>query len=556
MRKSAIASILLHVVIASAALLWLIWGFIPLANLVKSVTTLLIVALAVWLIWIRVASRRTVVMDGSSVRDSLALMETHDPVVLVCGDQTEALFQGQRLRKTAQGWWLRIDDVDHIINTVREIQQYQPHQTGQLSVMYVCQADLQTDELVLRAFLRSIREQIGRLTKETGFSLPVFLSCEFAGAPTPWIIIRGDRPMVYVDPATPVALTEWLQTAENHARFPVITQAFTFIREVLLDELEKSQRSFAPVKTFAVVLRIGTVQPGFQSLWAQWLYRRTSLRLAEQAGDMDLATRFPDAILPLLSAVTTRWRRGQNSRHLVFLLWGCALAAMGCSVVNNQKLIGDISADLQRWYLIPTSHYAAKAQSLAVLKQDALLLERWQRQGEPYRYGLGYYPGQHLWLAVQQAIDTYEPPQTPAPKSVPRVIRLDSMSLFDSGKAVLKPGSTKKLVASLIDIKAKPGWLIVISGHTDSTGSQQLNQALSLQRAMAVRQWMEETGDVPEGCITVQGFGDTRPVASNDTPAGRAQNRRVEISLVPQADACRMPIITTLLSPSDDNFTY
>ena len=60
------------------------------------------------------------------------------------------------------------------------------------------------------------------------------------------------------------------------------------------------------------------------------------------------------------------------------------------------------------------------------------------------------------------------------------------MSLFDSGKSALKAGSTKMLVNSLVGVKAKPGWLIVVSGHTDNTGNPQLNQTLSLKRAEAI----------------------------------------------------------------------
>ncbi|TKK11955.1 cell envelope biogenesis protein OmpA, partial [Enterobacter cancerogenus] len=105
----------------------------------------------------------------------------------------------------------------------------------------------------------------------------------------------------------------------------------------------------------------------------------------------------------------------------------------------------------------------------------------------------------------------------------------------------LKPGSTKLLVNSLVGIKAKPGWLIVVAGHTDSTGDDKSNQVLSLKRAESVRDWMRDTGDVPESCFAVQGYGESRPVATNDTPEGRALNRRVEISLVPQANACKLP---------------
>ena len=115
------------------------------------------------------------------------------------------------------------------------------------------------------------------------------------------------------------------------------------------------------------------------------------------------------------------------------------------------------------------------------------------------------------------------------------------MSLFASGKAVLKTGSTKWLVNSLVGVKAKPGWLIVVAGHTDNTGNAQLNQTLSQKRAEAVRDWMRDTGDVPASCFAVQGYGESHPVATNDTPEGRALNRRVEISLVPQASACQIP---------------
>lgn len=172
------------------------------------------------------------------------------------------------------------------------------------------------------------------------------------------------------------------------------------------------------------------------------------------------------------------------------------------------------------------------------------------------RYRLGLYQGLRLVPVIEAVMDDLAPPSFSSPviqKIVPgqKIIRLDSMSLFDSGKSVLKAGATKMLVNSLVGVRAKPGWLIVVAGHTDNTGNAQLNQTLFQKRAEAVRVWMHETGDVPESCFAVQGYGESRPVATNDTPEGRALNRRVEISLVPQANACQIPG-HTLASSQDD----
>ena len=120
----------------------------------------------------------------------------------------------------------------------------------------------------------------------------------------------------------------------------------------------------------------------------------------------------------------------------------------------------------------------------------------------------------------------------------PDPVRLDSLMLFDAGSAELKSGSTKVLINALVDIKAQPGWLIVIAGHTDTTGDAEQNLQLSNARAWAVRGWMQRMGDIPDSCFAVQGFAASQPIASNDTESGRAANRRVDIRLVPQVGAC------------------
>ncbi|MFK0088045.1 OmpA family protein [Pseudomonas sp. NPDC090755] len=120
----------------------------------------------------------------------------------------------------------------------------------------------------------------------------------------------------------------------------------------------------------------------------------------------------------------------------------------------------------------------------------------------------------------------------------PEPVRLSSLRLFDAGSAELKGGATKVLINALADIKAQPGWMIVISGHTDTRGDPQKNLRLSQDRALAVREWMQRMGDIPDSCFAVQGLAASQPIASNETELGRSVNRRVDIQLLPVAGAC------------------
>lgn len=467
------------------------------------------------------------------------------PVVLVCGDVDDNMFALGSFRRTTQGWYLRVAELSELMPLATRLLARTPVMAGQLSVMYRSLPDRHDDEALLRASLKALRLQVKQLRGLTGYDIPVVLNTEFSGPETPWIVVRGNTSLVCPEDEPAVTLSEWQRTAQTATVQPFLTQATAMLHTVMLDELGKSDRLCPAIRPFAVTLRLGQIQTVASALWPQWLFRLTRISPAPRACVYEPRWHFADPVLPLLMPYTTPLQGGKTGRRVVMLLLLCALVALVLSVLHNQTLIRRVAADLQRWQAIPMNHYAPKAQSLHALQQDALLLERWQRQGVPQRYGLGLYPGEHLWLAVQQAIDTWVPPPPPEPQSkpkpVPKIVRLDSMSLFDSGKSDLKPGSTKMLVTSLVGIKAKPGWLIVVSGHTDNTGNPKLNQTLSQKRAEAVRDWMRDTGDVPESCFAVQGYGESRPIATNDTPEGRALNRRVEISLVPQANACQIP---------------
>src|SRR6267154_2367474 len=100
--------------------------------------------------------------------------------------------------------------------------------------------------------------------------------------------------------------------------------------------------------------------------------------------------------------------------------------------------------------------------------------------------------------------------------------------LFDTGSYTLKPGAREKLAKISGIVLAHPGLNLQIEGHTDSVGSDEMNQQLSERRADSVRDFLAEQGVAPSS-ITAHGFGKTQPVASNDTPEGRQRNRRVEL---------------------------
>ncbi len=103
-------------------------------------------------------------------------------------------------------------------------------------------------------------------------------------------------------------------------------------------------------------------------------------------------------------------------------------------------------------------------------------------------------------------------------------------AFFDTDKSDLKPGGKLELDRAAGVLKENGFPAIIITGHTDSVGTDEYNQKLSERRAEAVKKFLEEKG-VPGDKMSTKGYGKTKPIASNATADGRAQNRRVEIHL-------------------------
>ena len=112
------------------------------------------------------------------------------------------------------------------------------------------------------------------------------------------------------------------------------------------------------------------------------------------------------------------------------------------------------------------------------------------------------------------------------------LVNLPDGVTFDVASYTLKPEFRATLAQVAQSMNEYPNSLIDVYGHTDSTGSDAYNQTLSENRARTVANYLISQG-VSAARIRSQGFGETLPVASNDTDAGRMKNRRVEIKIVP-----------------------
>lgn len=113
-------------------------------------------------------------------------------------------------------------------------------------------------------------------------------------------------------------------------------------------------------------------------------------------------------------------------------------------------------------------------------------------------------------------------------------VTFDSNILFPTNSSYLTDQAKEDIKGLVDEIKKQGPVKIVIEGHTDKTGTPEYNKWLSDKRAVSVKNLAVSLG-LPAESIQTKGYGDTKPVADNKTPEGRAKNRRVELLITPAA---------------------
>lgn len=145
-----------------------------------------------------------------------------------------------------------------------------------------------------------------------------------------------------------------------------------------------------------------------------------------------------------------------------------------------------------------------------------------------------------------------EPPKVTPPKVTPPKVNIPDVSidtddrqitmqvpdqlLFDFDKSDLRPESKEVLDKIAEALEEYDGADVYIHGHTDNVGDSQYNMELSKKRAEAVRGYLEEKGALAKVRVETKGYGDTKPIAPNDSKENQQKNRRVEIIIEPKTE--------------------
>ncbi|MCF7532412.1 OmpA family protein [Pseudomonas petrae] len=528
------------------------------------------------------AGRRSVRLGGSLGLDEFRALPGSNyrlPVVLVCGEGSAALFAGdadadvdaaeqRAVRTTASGCYVGVPNIERLPGVAAALLAVRPQWRAQLSVMFVLNPAQHADNAVLAGQIRALSHQLS-LIRRRALTLPLWVvsyqpaslnGCDIRGTgfsgeeggsstESVWFSWENGEPSARVrNNGTCVSVEDWQRqnaaalTDRLHIAVQMNTHA-AWLAQYFAPHFARIGRHRTPLPVAYAICRVPRLPeqvPG--SVWQQSIQGKTALVPTHLTGGTGGVLPVPDSLLELLPRHTGNSAARRAAVIGIWLTAFAAVVAMSSSARQNTLLIRQVGDDLRRYASINETAredqqaVALRETALTVLHDHARRLDDYYRYGEPRSLGLGLYRAEQLRIRVWHAIGRYRAPTEMA--QAPGPVRLDTLSLFNIGSAELKAESTQVLINALVGIKARPGWLIVVTGHTDATGSAEQNLRLSRDRAASVRDWMQRMGGIPGSCFAVQGYGASQPIASNDTEQGRRANRRVDIRLVPEEGAC------------------
>lgn len=573
----------IQIIYAVILSLLLLFVFLPITIGWKIIGAILIVAIASGLLWRMQNYRRILASSTANIQfltQKLDLLPARQryrlPILLVTGSAAKDFFPHDlslaesNVLVSSEAVWIYVDEYSHLPIVYDSLIAKWPDMLGRVGIFLALAPELEDKQGLLIAKLQAFRQSWVDTCRIAKYQVPVYLSTHIGfndliydeqnPLPIYWFQLVNEQLYLldrYLSPINNWVNDIKISSDERERRLrlrPFLSETQSWIERIVLATLVDSKQPIAKcVPTAMAIYPINqsvTNDNVMQKLWESLttLPLPNTHKIQEVVSPPDALVKFMPIAYPFSPICTMIC--GLIMITSVFII-GC----LGASFWNNLKLAEQIQNDIHHYQLISMESYEEKRQALEQLKDDRSILNQYLTQGEPVRLGMGLYRGQQLVKPLDIAMSDYvaKPPEPvkiivketevvikdPAP-----VIRLDSLSLFESGQSNLKSDSGKVLINALMEMKKQinanqgTGWLILITGHTDSTGDESKNIQLSLERAVAVRNWIIKTSDIPETCFAIQGYGAKKPLVNNDTLENRAKNRRVEISLIPQMSNC------------------
>ncbi|MGO4764114.1 OmpA family protein [Cupriavidus sp. 2KB_3] len=500
----------------------------------------------------RRASRAVLEAVNASLDALPGEMRRNTPLVLAVGEPDGALasaFGDALVRITESAIWVRVDDPARLAHVADALKRWRDGQ-GPDAVACLAAAGQIRDAATLNARLGRLRHAIGEASRAVDYPLPVCVAVygEASDGPPdecPWFGMSGEAALAdeawiaqvaasldsYARTAGPAdRAARWYRAARLHALARWVQAALLPpMRDESREGSRDGRRTGRPVQVAAVGVIAVRGTPADKSLFAGAVAHITGLVGAHRAqGSGGVRYPLPEPLILGIGRQPVRRALPRALAHGFVWLAVAFCAAAAASAWQNRALVARVTGNMDRYRALAPEQDAARVDALKTVRRDRDELDRHARNGVPLRLGLGLYRGAALRAPIDTLIASYRPPPPP-----PVTIELDSLALFRSGSATLNPGSNRVMIGALEMVRAHPDKRVLVAGHTDATGNSHSNLRLSEARAVSVRNWLADAAGLPLTHFATQGYGDTRPKADNDTEAGRAANRRVEITLVP-----------------------
>lgn len=551
---------------------WLVWGAIPFVVLASLclplgmqpewshvLTIVLIIAAVVLAIEISERFRET-----RQDRTVEAEIDDHElAVIIVAGPHASSLFNSKgddaMLRREAGALWLRADNVEQFRETMARIKASRGRFPDAAVVPLVSESD---DESEMRQAFSKWRTELRESLcyPDAAYVLPCYLAVYtclgFKGGDSARPKWTGDAIEIgagQMNAASKVgellaAIRQQLlrpSRTGSSAQCALGLGAFDWLDATALLSSMSALANTPPFMLKGLTLADVGRQPVRPGAWTRWLTVRTGLHIRRpQSSTSPLPV--PRVTKVAESGIREGWSSARNIVSarasfvpaLVFSTVSTLGIAVAVSAWTNGRMIQRVATDMADYRSAPDEWIGKKRFAQARLEHDRTTIVDTLLNGVPAGLGWGLYRGQELLVKLDMALVS--------PRGESTAMQLDTVTLFATGQATFSPGAAQReLQHALRMILANPEQRVLIVGHSDSAGSDAVNLQLSKARARAIRDWFVDQGVLKTRFI-VQGAGNTHPVADNASPLGRAQNRRVEILLIPNVASDRTAIETEL----------